>query len=287
MQIHALGGGVLEQNLPLRQPRDVQAQPFVVGGVDEDVAVVAIDIERQEGKNVHAFGGQVIDRADQALALAVLPGRIARTPVFDVRLPGFHEMVFLPIRLEIAVEIGVGQQILRRVGAALQEVFARAGETQIALADIIQPPVGAQVAAGLVARSDVEFARRAIHVAGRFALGGIFGGDDVDSLAKGDAEGPGAGGVGCEMRSPLIARIGRGVGRVAVGGVIPRHKIGLAGFGAFEFHVQPVIQERNRIGLLAGVGAVESQRDLVPLLQFAFDARLRLRPGGGEFDLAI
>ena len=108
MQVHAQLVGVLEDDLPLIQPRDVHPQSFIVCGVRENILIVADDIQSQERENVHSLRGQVVDGPDDAFALAPLPGRIAGLPVPDMRAPVFDEVVFVTVRLEITVEIFIG-----------------------------------------------------------------------------------------------------------------------------------------------------------------------------------
>ncbi len=49
-----------------------------------------------------------------------------------------------------AVEFEVAQKVLRAVGTAFEIILARAGESQVMLADVPQGPFGPEVVAGLV-----------------------------------------------------------------------------------------------------------------------------------------
>ena len=75
---------------------------------------------------------EVIHRANDSFALATsaTSGRLASSPS-DVRFPILHEVVLVAVLREIAVEIAVGEEVLRGVRARLEEILLRAGELQV------------------------------------------------------------------------------------------------------------------------------------------------------------
>ncbi len=72
------------------------------------------------------------------------------------------------------VEILVGEQRFGRVGARFLKVFAGSRESQVVLADVLQPATGAEIGSGLVRRGDVEqipSRRRPVPLPARVAVG--------------------------------------------------------------------------------------------------------------------
>ncbi len=49
---------------------------------------------------------------------------MARFPVSDMRFPGLDELVVMTVMLEVTIEVGIGQEVLRGIGATLQAVRA-------------------------------------------------------------------------------------------------------------------------------------------------------------------
>jgi hypothetical protein len=84
------------------------------------------------------------------------------------------------------------------------------------------------------------------------------------------------------MGAPFVAITGRTVRRIAIGGEVARYFVaGRAGLVG-ERHVHPVIQERIRIVVrLLGLRAIEGERDLVPLFEFATYHSGGVQLGGG------
>jgi hypothetical protein len=78
---------VIEHHLPLLDARDIQVRPVIIRHVGEYILVVADDVHRQERHRVRARAGEIIDRAHNAFALALLPCGIAGFPILDVWLP--------------------------------------------------------------------------------------------------------------------------------------------------------------------------------------------------------
>jgi hypothetical protein len=119
-------------------------------GERPDVRAVAIDIVGEEREGVHAFFRQIVECADEALALAAFPCGIAGGPIADVGLPGFHG----DLRLEGGgvVEVGVGEKGFRSVWAGFEEVLAGTHEAEVVFSDVGEAAVGAEVAIGLVGR---------------------------------------------------------------------------------------------------------------------------------------
>jgi hypothetical protein len=278
VEVHAHPVAVLEDDLPLVELRDIHPQALAGGGVGVDVLVVAVDVHGQEREAVQPFGGEVVDGADQALALAALPQRVPGVPVDHVRLPVLDELVFHPVALEHAVEVLIGEQVLRRIDARLHEERAGLREAQVVLAHVVEPSFAAEVAAGLVGRGDGEAAGFAVEMAGTGARSGVVGHGHVRPRAEGNPVGPGARFLRGQVGPPGTAGGGRAVRRVAVGGVVARDHQRLAAAGMVERHLEPVVGEGIRRGGFAGGRAVEAERHLVPLAQLA----LKGGSGGGE-----
>ena len=271
MKVHAELGAVLEDDFPLSQAGDVQTQTLVVGGIRKDVPVIAFDIQGQEREDVHSLRRQVVHGSDDAFALAALPGRIATLEVLDMRAPVLNVFILMAIHLEIAVEFFIGQEVLRGIGAAFQEILSGLGKAQMMLAYILEQAFCSKVPTGLIRRSDVERAGPAVHET--CALAGMFPftNGNVSSLPERNAVFPGAGGIGREMDAPLIAVISAGVGRITIGRKITRHAIGLAAPLVCKCDIQTVVEKRVGIGRLARLGSIERQRNLVPFFEFPAD----------------
>ena len=118
-----------EDNLPLIEPGAVHMFSFIVSSVRENIPVVAFDIEREKRKNIHALRGQIIDRADDAPAFAVLPCGIAVLEVPDMRGPGLDKLVFVAVGLKVAIEIGVGQEVFGGIGSTFEEILSGFGKS--------------------------------------------------------------------------------------------------------------------------------------------------------------
>ena len=242
------------------------------------VVAVAPGVVGQEGERVHASARQVVEGPDQALPLAALPGRVAGPPVADVGRPGLER--HLRIRGHGAVEVGVAEERLRRVGAGLEEVRAAAGEAQVVAADVLQPALGPEVATLLVGGEDGEGPRGPVHAGHRLDRRlRVDGG--ARSLHERRAPGPAAGLVRREVRAPLRAFLRRGLARVAVGGEVAGHVVDGGARLVLEPDGEAVVEEGVGPGVaLPRERAVEGQRDLVPLLQLAGDRAGR--PGRGR-----
>ena len=271
VQVHAELVGVLEDDLPLVEPRDIHSQTLVVGRVRKNVVIVAFDIERQEREDVHALGGKVVDRTDHAFALAVLPGGIAGPEVFDVRGPGFDQVVLVTVRFEIAVEVRVSEEVLRCVRPAFEEVLLRLGESQMVLADVLQQTLASEIPAFFVCGSYDEGPVLTVHKA--CTVTGILVVTDGDILAfpERDAVLPASRLAWRKMDPPLVAAIGARIGCVAVAGKIARNHIRLAAPPMREGHVETIIQKWIRARCLTGPWSIERESDLVPLLDFSRD----------------
>ena len=137
---------MVEQDLPLVQFGAVEAGEIVVGAEGPDVLTVSVDVHGQEVDAVGTGAGQVVDRADDALAAPAPPGRVAGGPVGGV---GAEVVQPLGLALSVtellavaarAVEVLVGQQVLRAAGPALQEVGPTFGPPQVAGVGADQPP---------------------------------------------------------------------------------------------------------------------------------------------------
>ena len=187
---------------------------------------------------------------------------------------------------EIAVEIAIGEEVLRGIRAALDEILLAAGELQIVFADVVQTALRAEVTAGLVRRSHAEAARQAVAASHGRAAGTVRDGD-LFAFDEGDFVVPRAGLVRREMRAPLVAGTGGGVRGIAIGGEVARHLVTGCTGGVRERHVHPVIGERIRVIVrLARLRSVERERDFVPLLKFAADhgGGVELDSGGAQRD---
>ena len=267
----AFGGGVFEDDFPLGEARDVEAFAFVVVEIREDVLVVAFDIEGEEGHGVEAFGREVVDGADHAFALAVLPGGVALFPVADVGLPGFDEVVFFAVVFEIAIEVGIGEEVFGGVGADFPKDVAGAGADGVAVADGLHGSEGAGIRRGFIAGGDGEAAAFAIEEFGAFTGGGVGRDGDVLAFAEVGFPGPVAAAIGGELDVPLVSGFSGGVGGPAIGCEVSGDGEGLIGVG--EGDIEPVVGEGVGGGVFGGVGAVEAEGDLVPDFLFAGDFR--------------
>ena len=77
------------------------------------------------------------------------------------------------------------------------------------------------------------------------------------------------------MDAPFIAAIGACVRRIAVRGIITRHKIGLAALLVFEGNIQAVVQKWIGISRFTRLWSVECQRNFVPFPEFSADLSAR------------
>ncbi len=256
---HAFAVHVVENDFPLGELADIVARPLGRVRPGRHVVAVAVHVHGEEVQAVHALFGQVVDRADDAGALAAVPGGIAGIPVPDM---GHIGMGGLGV-----VEAAIGQEIFRTVGAALQVPLAGLGEAQMMVPDIGQQALAAEIHARLVGLGNREAAGAAVEIAGRRAGTRIGRSRDIAAGAERRRIGPGAGLVRCEMGAPDIAGVGMGLGRLSVGGVVARYDDRLARFGMAEGDVQPIIGERIDGRGLACLRAGEVERSLVPRLQ--------------------
>jgi hypothetical protein len=87
VQVEAPAGGVLEDDPPLVEFAAVVVEFFVAGNEGPHVVAVAAGVVREEGEGVHALRREVVERADQSLALVVFPRGVPLLPVADVGLP--------------------------------------------------------------------------------------------------------------------------------------------------------------------------------------------------------
>ena len=101
---------MIEDDLPLVELRHVIVKLVVAGGKRPDVVAVAAGVVRKERNCVHAFGGEIVDGADQPLAFVAFPRRVAGPPVLNVRREGVER--HRGLERNRAVEVGVGQQRL-------------------------------------------------------------------------------------------------------------------------------------------------------------------------------
>ncbi len=207
VEVEAAGGGVVEDDAPLVELGAVVVEFVIAFDERPDVVAIAAGVVGEEGEGVDAFGGEVVEGADDAAAFAVTPLRIALAPVAEVGLPGFEGDVFF-VGLG-AIEVGVGEHGLGGVGTGFEEVLAAAGELQVVFADVAEPAVGAEVAAGFVGGGDGEVAGFSVEgwewlcvIVRRWGDGGI------GTAGEMDAVGPFAGFVGGEMGAPLGAGFG-------------------------------------------------------------------------------
>ena len=86
VEVKTLRGGVVEDDAPLVELGAVPVKLVVARDERPDVVAIAAGVVGQEGKGVQAFAGEIIQCADQALAFAALPGRVAGLPVRHMRL---------------------------------------------------------------------------------------------------------------------------------------------------------------------------------------------------------
>ena len=124
------------------------------------IVAVATRVVGEEAERVHAFAGEVVQSADQRLALGVFPGRVARREIPLMRLPRLQRGVRL--RSLRVVEVRICQQRLRRVGANFQEILFRSGELEEMFSHILQSSMRPEVAALFVGPPDREASSRPI-----------------------------------------------------------------------------------------------------------------------------
>ena len=91
---------------------------FLVGSdrlleaMGEHVVVVAVDVEREKGKGVEAFAGQVVDGSEELFSFAVLPGKgscAGGVEIAGVGLPGFTPSGVVVRVVGGVVKVVVGQ----------------------------------------------------------------------------------------------------------------------------------------------------------------------------------
>ena len=140
VQVEAERLRVVEDDLPLVELRAVVVELQVALDERPDVVAVAPGVVGQEGEGVHPPARQVVERPDQALALAALPGRVARPPVAHVGRPGLEGDVRLPRHRP--VEVGIAEEGLRGIRPRLQEVLAAPGEPQVVAARVLRAARG-------------------------------------------------------------------------------------------------------------------------------------------------
>ena len=158
MEMKTLLVRMLENGLPLVQARHIHAFPFGIADIREDILVIPGDIKGEEVNGVQPLAGKVVDCPGKLGSLATHPCGIAFLPVTRMGGVGFNGFllggkvprVILPVRLEGAVKILVGQQIFRRIRSLLEEVFPVAGKTQVMHTDVFQSSPGAVIRCGLV-----------------------------------------------------------------------------------------------------------------------------------------
>ena len=85
VEVEPLGRGVVEHDAPLVELGAIPVKLVIPRDERPDVVAIAARVVGQEGEDVHAFAGQVIQSPDQPLALAAFPNRVARFPVGHMR----------------------------------------------------------------------------------------------------------------------------------------------------------------------------------------------------------
>jgi|GEM_PF-5228826 len=108
MQVETVCRGMIEDDAPLVEFRAIVVELRVAFDEGPDVVAIAAGVVGEEGKRVHAFACEVVERADESFAFATAPLWVAFSPVADVRLPGFERDVFL-VGLG-AIEVHIGEQ---------------------------------------------------------------------------------------------------------------------------------------------------------------------------------
>ena len=265
IDVDAFGVHVVEQDLPLRQLRDVVGRDLVVreiaAGIDavagprSDILAVAVDGVRQDVDRVLALFGQIVDRAEDRLALAAVPGLAVAVVVGQVvreivprdvagRIGAWRRVGVIAEALPPSVEIRRGEKVLRNAGAATHEIVAVALMLEVMRALVLeQHALGAEIVARLVGRRDVEGPGRAVEI-GRGAGVRVHARGDIVSGAERRLVGPFAFGWRVEVHPPDVAVLGVGVGRVAIGGEVTRHADRLSGGRVREGDVEPIVAKR-------------------------------------------
>ena len=242
------------------------------------VVAVAAGVVRQEGHRVHVPGGEVIDRAEQALPFSVLPRGITRRPVLNMRRVGLERHGGL--HRAGAVEVFVREQRFWRVGANFQKIVARARKPQMVATDVLQPAERAEIGDGLIRGCDAKRAAQAVEWCQRHRVPRSRRVHrDVPPGHEADSPVPSSGLVGREMCTPSVAVRGRRIGRVAVGREVAGHVVGRR---------TRLVDERDRHSMIAkrvwivprlgALRTVQCQRHFVPQAQLACD---RDESGGG------
>ncbi len=279
---------VREDDLPLIELAAVESESLARARPGPDIlAVAAVDVVGDEIYAVHALGSEVIQRSDHAPAPAVLPARVAGSPVSYMRGVMVDELCAggFAFTLQFAavkgiVEVRVAKEVLGTIGSALEEVLTRAGELEIALADVFKQAFGPVVTPGLVTGCDLECSFQTVERHGR-AGPRIAGECDVGPGAKGCGVRPSPRFVRHKMHAPFTTRLDAGLRSVTICGIIPGDDVSLPAFG--EGYGKTVIPEGIRLSVFAGVGPGERQRDIVPFFQLAGDLTFPVRTKGARF----
>ena len=159
VQVDALRLRVIEHDLPLIQLGHVVVE--LVVAIDERPDVVAVSPRRlrHERHRVHAFRRQVVDGADQRFALGLgprwdrrssSPGRAARSAWIAV------------LSVRVLSKSSYASSVSGESGPAFRNAH-RSRESQVVLADVLQPPFRTEVWCGLVRRRDLERSGGAVH----------------------------------------------------------------------------------------------------------------------------
>ena len=267
---------MIEDHLPLVELRDVVMKLVVAGDERPHVVAVAAGVVRKKGHRVHTLRREVVDRADQPFAFVAFPGRVARLPVRDVRREGMQR--HLRLARDGAVEVGVGEQRLRRIGAELQKIVAGAGKLKIVFARVLQAAACAKVGRFLVGRANLERPRPAVERRNRLA-GRRRGQCDRFPRHERNPIVPPSGLVRRQMRAPFVAGCGRGVGGITIAGKIPRHPVGRRARLVGKGHRHPIVHKRvRRVRQLVCLRSGERQRHLVPLPKLSRDRDVGAAP---------
>ena len=275
MQKHAAGLRVVEDDAPLVETRAVVVELFVAGDEGPDVVAVAGGVVGEKGDPVDALRAEVVEGADESFALAALPRGIAGAPIAEVRCVGLEGNFFF--EREGVVEVGVGEQGLRGIGAGLEEGLAGAGVDKVVAAVVGEATAGAEIGAVLIRRGDGKRAGQAVVGSEGRALA-VGGG--VGAGGEGDAVVPLACFVGRDVGAPRGTGGGGRIGSVAVGGEVAGHHVGRRAGLVGEGNVEAVTSKRIRRGVgLGGERAGEVDGDLVPLAEFAGDLHAGVAAG--------
>ena len=102
MQVHALGFGMIEHDIPLSCFATVKSIPIFrcrVVHIWKHIVIVASNIHGQKGNGVHAIVGEVVDGTQDAMTLCSVSPQVVEVggvvEILDVRSPCFGTIAMI------------------------------------------------------------------------------------------------------------------------------------------------------------------------------------------------